>query len=79
MYKFTTMDEMIELFKNKKKKGGPYLKDCIQIAALDIILEKDEKDRLAFLSIFCDLAYNTKTVFPNVLFAKLKFNKPSIS
>lgn len=53
-----TMDEMIELFKNKKKKGGPYLKDCIQIAALDIILEKDEKDRLAFLSIFCDLAYN---------------------
>ena len=53
-----TMDEMVELFKNKKKNGGPYLKGCIQIAALDIILEEDEKDRVDFLSIFCDLVYN---------------------
>lgn len=53
-----TMDEMIELFKNKKKKGAPHLKDYFQIAALDIILEEDEKDRLNFLSIFCDLVYN---------------------
>ena len=52
-----TMNEMIELFKNKKKKGGPYLKDCIQIAALDILLE-EEKDRLDFFSIFCELVYD---------------------
>lgn len=53
-----TMNEMIELFKNKKKKGGSYLKGNIQIAMLDIILEEDKEERLKFLGIFCKLLYH---------------------
>ena len=53
-----TMDEMIELFKNKTKRGAIKLQYNIQIDILDIILEKAKKDRDDFFSIFCFLGYD---------------------
>lgn len=61
-----TIDEMSELFKNKKKKGAPINNHNFQVEVFNQVLKKkDETRRIEILKSFCDIINGNIKIIKN--------------